>query len=233
MSTDRQTLNISIIIPTLNEAQTIGVLLQEIQTIPGIEIIVVDGGSHDSTTEIAASFGVKLIETSPGRARQLNKGAEAAQGDILLFLHSDTRPEAGFEDAIRAAVSQPDMVAGAFRLAINGKGVGLRIIEWLVNFRSKYLKMPYGDQGIFLFSEEFKKVGGFPLQPIMEDFELMRRLRSRGRIHILPITATTSVRHWQRLGLLRTTFFNQALIIAYLFGVDPHKLASWYRKKKA
>jgi hypothetical protein len=93
--------------------------------------------------------------------------------------------------------------------------------------------MPYGDQGIFLPSEEFKTIGGFTLLPIMEDFELMRRLRRRGKIHILPLKATTSDRHWQRLGVIRTTLTNQALIIAYLFGVDPHKLADWYHKRKA
>jgi rSAM/selenodomain-associated transferase 2 len=233
MSTDRQTLNISIIIPTLNEADTIGTLLPEIQGIPGVELIVVDGGSRDSTVEIAQTHGVRLIKTSPGRARQLNKGAEVARGDILLFLHSDTRLEAGFADAIHSAINQPGVAAGAFSLAINGKGVGLRIIERLVNFRSTALRMPYGDQGIFLSSEEFKTIGGFPLLPIMEDFELMRRLRRRGKIHILPLKATTSDRRWQRLGVIRTTLINQALIIAYLFGVDPYKLASWYRKRKA
>ena len=233
MSTDPKTLNISIIIPTLNEAHTIGVLLQEIQGVPGTEIIVVDGGSQDNTAEIAASFGVKLLKTSPGRARQMNKGAEAAQGGILLFLHCDTWLEAGFADAVRAAVGQPGVAAGAFRLAINCRGLGLRIIERLVNFRSTFLKMPYGDQGIFLSSQEFKAIGGFPLQPIMEDFELMRRLRRRGKVHILPFKAFTSDRHWNRQGIIRTTLINQAMIIAYLFGVAPEKLAEWYRKRKA
>jgi len=232
MSTDLKILNISIIIPTLNEADTIGAQLSEIRGLAGVEVIVVDGGSHDNTVEIAQTYGVRLIKTSPGRALQLNKGAEVAQGDILLFLHSDTRLEAGFADAIRSAIKQPGLAAGAFRLAINGKGVGLRIIERLVNFRSTALRMPYGDQGIFLPSEEFKTIGGFPLLPIMEDFELLRRLRRRGRIHILPLQATTSGRRWQRLGVVRTTLTNQALIIAYLFGVDPHKLAGWYRKRK-
>lgn len=233
MSTDPKTLKISIIIPTLNEAASIGVLLQEIEEIPGTEIIVVDGGSRDNTAEIAASHGVKLIKTSPGRALQMNKGAEAARGDILLFLHCDTWLEAGFADAVRAAVRQPGVAAGAFRLTINCRGLGLRIIERLVNFRSVVLRMPYGDQGIFLLSQVFKEVGGFPMQPIMEDFELMRRLRRRGKVHILHFKAFTSDRHWNRQGIIRTTLINQALIIAYLFGVDPEKLADWYRKRKA
>jgi rSAM/selenodomain-associated transferase 2 len=233
MSTDRQTLNISIIIPTLNEGGAIATLLAKIQGLNGAEIIVVDGGSHDNTAEIAASHGVKLIKTSPGRALQMNKGAEAAQGDILLFLHCDTWPEVGFAGAIRSAVSQPGVVAGAFRLAIRGKGLGLRMIEWLVNFRSIALRMPYGDQGIFLLSQVFKEVGGYPLLPIMEDFELIRRLRRRGKIRILPLKTFTSDRHWNRLGILRTTLLNQAMIIAYLFGVTTEKLADWYRKKKA
>jgi hypothetical protein len=121
--------------------------------------------------------------------------------------------------------------AGAFQLSIDGKGFGLRIIEWLVSFRSKVFRMPYGDQGIFVTTSMFFSVGAFPPQPIMEDFELMRKLKKKGKVKILPLHATTSARRWKRLGILRTTALNQAIIIGYFFGVSPEKLAEWYRGK--
>jgi rSAM/selenodomain-associated transferase 2 len=233
MSTDRQTLNISIIIPTLNETDTIGELLPALCNLSGVEVVVVDGGSSDTTVEVAGSYGVQVIRSQPGRAVQMNAGAEAAQGDILLFLHSDTELDVGFEHLIRQAVNQPGVAAGAFTIAIKGGGLGLRIIERLVNIRSNVLHMPYGDQGIFLTAKVFADIGGFPPLPIMEDFELMRRLRRRGRILVLPILSTTSARHWQRFGILHTTLRNQVLIIGYLLGVNPESLAAWYRGKKS
>jgi rSAM/selenodomain-associated transferase 2 len=177
MSTDRKTSNISIIIPTCNEADSIGKLLPELLAIPGLEVLVVDGGSRDNTVDVAKSLGAKVLSTSPGRSGQMNKGAEAAHGDILLFLHSDTKLAPGFVEQVLDALSQPGVSAGAFQLSIDGKGFGLRIIEWLVSFRSKVFRMPYGDQGIFVTTSMFFSVGAFPPQPIMEDFELMRKLK--------------------------------------------------------
>jgi rSAM/selenodomain-associated transferase 2 len=231
MSTDQKTSNISIIIPTRNEADSVGRLLPELLTIPGVELLVVDGGSTDNTVDIAKSYDIQVLSTSPGKATQMNAGAEAAHGDILLFLHSDTKLAPGFVEQVKGALSQPGVSAGAFRLSIDGQGFGLRVIEWLVNFRSKALQMPYGDQGIFVTTDMFFSVGPFPPQPIMEDFELMRKLRRNGKIEILPLHATTSARRWKKLGILRTTAMNLAIIIGYLFGVKPEKLADWYRGK--
>ena len=231
MSTDRKTSNISIIIPTRNEADSIGRLLPELLAIHGVELLVVDGGSTDNTVDVAKSLGAQVLSSSPGRAEQMNTGAEAAHGSILLFLHCDTKLAPGFVEQVGAALNQPEISAGAFQLSIDGKGFGLRVIEWLVNFRSKILQMPYGDQGIFVTTDIFFSVGTFPRQPIMEDFELMRRLRGRGKIKILPLHATTSARRWKKLGIMRTTVINQAIILGYLLGVHPEKLAGWYRKK--
>ena len=230
MSTGQKTSNISIIIPTRNEADSIGRLLPELLTIPGVELLVVDGGSTDNTADIAKSFGVQVLSSSPGKATQMNAGAEAAHGDILLFLHSDTKLAPGFVEQVRGTLRQPGVSAGAFRLSIDGQGFGLRVIEWCVNFRSRAMQRPYGDQGIFVTKDIFFSVGPFPPQPIMEDFELMRKLRKNGKVKILPLHATTSARRWERLGILRTTATNQAIIIGYLFGVNPEKLADWYRK---
>ena len=229
MSTDRKTSNISIIIPTRNEADSIGRLLPELLAVHGVELIVVDGGSTDNTVDIAKSLGAQVLSSTPGRAEQMNAGAEAAHGNILLFLHCDTKLAPGFVEQVGDALNQPEISAGAFQLSIDGKGFGLRVIEWLVNFRSKILQMPYGDQGIFVTTDMFFSVGTFPRQPIMEDFELMRRLRGRGKIKILPLHATTSARRWKKLGIMRTTVINQAIILGYLLGINPEKLAGWYR----
>lgn len=231
MSTDRKTSNISIIIPTLNEVDSIGGLLPDLLAIPDAEVLVVDGGSIDNTVDVAKSLGAQVLSTSPGKSRQMNTGAEAARGDILLFLHCDTKLATGFVEQMRDALNQQGVSAGAFQLTIDGIGFGLRVIEWLVNFRSKILGMPYGDQGIFVSTDMFFSVGAFPLQPIMEDFELIRKLRKKGKVKILPLRATSSARRWEKLGILKTTAMNQAIIIGYLIGVSPEKLAGWYRKK--
>ena len=229
MLTDRKTSIISIIISTRNEADSIGGLLPEMLGIPGVELLVVDGDSTDNTVDIAKSLGAKVLETSPGRAQQMNAGAEAAQGGILLFLHSDTHLASGFAEHVREILKQPGVAAGAFQLSIDGKDFGLRIIEWLVNFRSRVMQMPYGDQGIFVTANMFFSVGAFPPQPIMEDFELMRRLKKRGKVKILPLHATTSARRWERLGILKTTVMNQVIILGYFLGISPEKLSGWYR----
>jgi rSAM/selenodomain-associated transferase 2 len=201
--------------------------------VPGVEVLVVDGGSNDNTADIAKALGANVLESPAGRAAQMNTGARAARGDILLFLHGDTLLAPGFVEQVRVALSQPGVAAGAFRLVIDGKDFGLRIIEWLANFRSKVLQMPYGDQAIFVRADMFYDLGGFPDLPIMEDFELVRRLKQKGRIKILPLAATTSPRRWQKLGVLQTTAINQVIIVAYMFGANPRRLAEWYRRRAA
>lgn len=219
---------ISIIVPTLNEGGFIGATLEELRHVPNIEIIVADGGSSDDTTGIAKQAGAQVITTQSGRAVQMNAGAAAARGNILLFLHADTRLSADFADQIKQSLAQPGTAAGAFKLALAGKGLGLRIIELTANLRSTILKMPYGDQAIFLTAEMFRAVDGFPHQPIMEDFELIRQLKKRGKITILPLKAMTSSRRWRKLGILKTTLLNQAVITGYLLGITPERLARWY-----
>ncbi|WP_035987759.1 TIGR04283 family arsenosugar biosynthesis glycosyltransferase [Leptolyngbya sp. KIOST-1] len=220
---------ISIIIPTLNEARNLPQTLASLPGATNVEVVVVDGGSGDQTAAVARGLGVRVIESAPGRSRQLNAGATVATGDMLLFLHADTRLPAGFDGAMRRTLAQPGVVAGAFRLAIDGPGRGLRWVEWGVSLRSRWLQMPYGDQGIFLTAETFRALGGFPDLPMMEDFELVRRLRKRGKVAIAPTAVMTSDRRWQRLGILRTTLANQVMIAGYLLGLDPHKLARWYK----
>ena len=159
----------------------------------------------------------------------MNAGARASRGDILLFLHADTRLPPGFEHHVREVLDRPDTVAGAFRLGIDGSLKGLRVIEWLANVRSVCMGMPYGDQAIFIEAARFVRAGGFPEIPIMEDFAFMRRLRREGRIGIAPVSVATSARRYNELGFWRATWINQLMIIGYLMGVSPERLARWYR----
>ncbi len=223
---------LSIIIPALNEAANIAEAIITTQGSINTEIIVVDGGSQDDTVAIAQSLGVKVIVSSPGRAMQMNAGAVAASGEILLFLHADTRLPAGFDAMVRTALPQPKTVAGAFRLRIDASSWGIRLVEWGINLRSHFLQMPYGDQAIFITKPMFQKIGCFPELPIMEDFELIRRLKRMGKITIIPVPVITSARRWLKKGIFQTTLINQIVIIAYLLGVSPERIRSWYRQGK-
>ena len=223
---------ISIIIPTLNEAAHLRATLATIKTASNVEVIVVDGGSSDGTVEMARSMGTEVITSSPGRARQMNAGAARAKGAILLFLHGDTRLPIGFDYHIHKILACPRAVAGAFQLRVDGNLPGLRIMERLVNVRSRRLQFPYGDQAIFLRADLFWKMGGFPDMPIMEDFELIRRLRRRGRIVIASVPVLTSARRWKNLGIVRTTLVNYAIPLAYYLGASPSRLARWYQRKR-
>jgi rSAM/selenodomain-associated transferase 2/rSAM/selenodomain-associated transferase 1 len=223
---------ISVVIPTLNEAENLAATLAATESSSDLEIIVVDGGSSDGTAELARSFGVRLLVTAADRARQANAGGLAAGGEVLFFLHGDTRLPQGFEWYVLDSMGKPGVVAGAFTLGIDGSEFGFRIIEMLANFRSRVLQMPYGDQGIFLKGEVFRDLGGFPDMVLMEDFVLMQRLRKRGKVTIAPVAVKTSARRWRKLGIFKTTLINQAVLLGYFFGKNPERLARWYRLKK-
>lgn len=232
MSQNIDAVRISIIIPTLNEAENIKEAIATTQPNTNIEVIVIDGGSQDDTVAIAQSLGVKVISSSPGRAAQMNTGAVAATEEILLFLHADTCLPTGFDDMVRTALQQSGTVAGAFKLRIDASLFSLRWVEWGINVRSHFYQMPYGDQAIFLTKAVFQQIGGFPELPIMEDFELMRRLKRIGRIVIIPTPVVTSARRWLQKGVFKTTLLNQIVIIAYLLGVSPERIRRWYRREK-
>ncbi|MBW4643239.1 MAG: TIGR04283 family arsenosugar biosynthesis glycosyltransferase [Goleter apudmare HA4340-LM2] len=223
---------ISIVIPALNEVENIQDAIATTQPSANIEVIVVDGGSKDDTVKIAQSLGATVISAPPGRAVQMNTGAIAANGEILVFLHADTRLPTGFDHLIRTTLQQPGTVAGAFNLQINASGLGMRLVEKGVNWRSHFWQMPYGDQAIFLTKEIFHKIGYFPELPIMEDFELIRRLKRIGKITIIDVPVVTSARRWLKKGIWQTTLINQIVIIAYLLGVSPQRIRSWYRREK-
>jgi rSAM/selenodomain-associated transferase 2 len=219
--------SVSVIIPVLNEAESIAATVASANN---AEIIVVDGGSADDTVQIAQDLGVKvLLSNTANRAQQMNAGAQIATGEILLFLHADTLLPSQFDTMIRQATFG-NIAAGAFALQIDGDLWGLRLVEVGVNMRSRIFALPYGDQAIFLNAKLFKQLGGFADLPIMEDFELICRLRRRGKIAIIPAPVITSNRRWQKLGIIQTIAVNQVAIIAYLIGICPKRIAAWYRR---
>jgi rSAM/selenodomain-associated transferase 2 len=221
---------ISVIIPTLNEAESIATTMKSAQAPTKVEIIVADGRSSDGTGEMAKGLGARLLTITGGRAKQVNAGAMAASSEVLLFLHGDTRLPGGFDKHVMNLLTMPGTAAGAFTLGIDGPEIGLRLIEKLANFRSRFFQMPYGDQAIFLKASLFRSIGGFPEIPIMEDFVFMQRVKKEGRVVIAPIAVTTSSRRWKELGILKTTLINQVVLLAYFLGSDHKRLARWYRK---
>ena len=235
---------ISIVIPALNEAPALAALLPPRLPDEVSEVILADGGSVDDTCTFAMQRGWRVVRAPRGRAAQMNAGAAIASGDVLLFLHADTRLPGDFAQQIASVIERPGVVAGAFRLRIDSSGLALRVIEKLANLRSLILQMPFGDQAIFVPTATFRAAGGYAEIPIMEDVELIRRLRrglvpnpnrrgvpgqrGRGRIALASSSVLTSARRWQRLGVLRATLLNQCCQWAYRCGVSPARIHRWY-----
>ena len=223
---------ISVIIPSLDEAANLPRTLGALRNHHHTEIIVVDGGSSDDSLAVSKGFGATVLESEQERAQQMNLGAGHAYGEVFLFLHAETILPETWPNEVRAALAHTNVCGGAFSLGIQGDSFKLRLIEKLAQFRSHRFALPYGDQAIFVRSEIFRDMGGFPDLPIMEDFEFMRHLRKRGLVRILPERVVTSGRRWHQLGVLRTTVINQAIVLGYYLGVPPEKLASFYRRKR-
>jgi rSAM/selenodomain-associated transferase 2 len=222
---------ISVIIPALNEERSIGGCISRIKEEKSAsEIIVADGGSSDRTKEIVTGFSdVRFVSSEKGRGLQMNSGAARAKGEILLFLHADTRLEPGWSTALRSALDSDDKPAGgAFSFRIDNPSARYRIVEALVALRCLLLKTPYGDQCIFVRRTTFEKIGGYPAIPLMEDIELVRTLKKAGKIVILRHKAYTDSRRWEKKGILQTYFSNQFLRILYMCGVSPRILAERY-----
>ncbi len=223
----------SIIIPVLNEGNLIHPLMDHLESLEGnenCEIIVVDGSPDGGTIKAVARQGVRCIKSPPGRASQMNAGAAMAAGEILIFLHADTRLPRRALDLITQAMARQGLIGGAFDLQIDTERLTLKIIARIASFRSRLTGIPYGDQAIFIRRDDFKRMGGYPEIPLMEDVALMRRIkREGGRIHFIPEPVITSARRWEQEGILYTTLRNWLLLSAYTLGVAPDRLAKYYK----
>ena len=196
------------------------------------EIIVADGGSADGTRQRAEALGAKLVCSAPGRAVQQNAGAAAATGDILLFLHADTWLPPAALTLVQQALGDPDVAVGAFSLSLRSATPAERLIAAGANLRSRLFNLPYGDQALFMRRQTFEALGGFRELPVMEDYDLVRRARSLGRIVTLPQKVETSTRRWRHLGAPRTTLINQAMLAGWHLGIAPEHLARFYRSAR-
>ncbi|HJR00715.1 MAG TPA: TIGR04283 family arsenosugar biosynthesis glycosyltransferase [Methylomirabilota bacterium] len=219
-----------IVIPALDEAANLARLLPDLaRDCPGAAIVVVDGGSRDDTAAVVARQpGARLLASERGRALQMNHGAREADGDTLLFLHADTRLPEGAAGAIEAALAEPGVVAGRFDVRFDNEGALFRTIAWFMNARSRASGICTGDQAIFVRRADFEAIGGYPEIPLMEDIELSRRLKRRGRLRALRLRVTTSARKWEREGPLRTIGLMWALRFLHFCGVAPARLHRWY-----
>jgi rSAM/selenodomain-associated transferase 2 len=223
---------ISVIIPVYQEGEVINRTLHHLRSIPGsagCEIIVVDGHPEGSTLAAIDDGTVILVRAEKGRGRQMNAGARAASGDMLLFLHADTRLSPGALSRIMSVMEEGALVGGAFSLRIDSNRFFFRMIEGLTNLRARLTRVPYGDQGIFLCRDYFNNIGGYREMPILEDVDIMKRIRKRGdRIVILPEAVVTSSRRWDKEGLLYGTLRNRMIMILYHLGIKPERLARFY-----
>lgn len=216
---------ISVIIPTLNEEVYLGQTLEPVQDGFYVETIVVDGGSTDGTQAMVPV----CLTCAGGRAAQQNRGAAAASGEILLFLHADTLLPEGWEWIVRKTLSDPSIALGAFTFGVKERMPGIAFIEQMTNWRSRSRQMPYGDQALFMKRNAFEELGGFPEIPIMEDYELVRVLRKRGRVVTVPEPAITSGRRWREQGVFKVTLINKLMILGYHLGLSSRSLARLYR----
>lgn len=223
-------MKLSIIVPVLNEAQQLPHALESLSPVRerGAEVIVVDGGSEDATLAAAARLGVRLVNSSRGRARQMNAGARIAGGEILLFLHVDTVLPENADRLIETEMGDRQRVWGRFDVHIQGRSWMLRVIATLMNWRSRISGIATGDQAIFVARSAFESVGGYPDQPLMEDIELCKRLRALSPPACLRPCAVTSGRRWESQGVWRTIILMWRLRWAYWRGVPASVLANVY-----
>ena len=219
------TSSISVIIPTLDEESQLAAAIRSVRA--DAEVVVVDGGSRDATCAVAAAEGARVLGSPPNRGLQQDAGARGAGGEWLVFLHADTRLEGGWAEALRTLPGH--VVGGAFRLAIDGRGGGYRLVECGVRARLWLFRLPYGDQALFARREAYERIGGMPHLPLMEDVAFVRRLGRAGQLAFVPVRAFTSARRWQQHGLIGATVRNWWLLLLYALGHPPARLARRYR----
>jgi rSAM/selenodomain-associated transferase 2 len=221
---------ISVIVPVRGEGPEAAERFAGLTSDPDAELLVADGGSDPATVEAFREIGARVISGAGTRGARLAEAARSARGDLLFFLHSDSRPPAGALDAIRGCLAN-GTGAGAFSLAYEGGGAGLRWIAAWANLRSRWFSLPFGDQGIFCRRDAYERAGGFHDLPICDDLDLVRRLRGVERLAILPQKTVTSPRRYRARGAFRQVLVNWGVQIGYFAGVSPRTLERWYNPK--
>ena len=221
-------MKISVVIPVLNEQAVIANSIERAWKAGAAEVIIADGGSEDRTVATAKSEKCKLVTAEAGRASQMNAGAKIASGDVLLFMHADNWLVENGCDQMQDAMENSDFSWGAFRQRIDDPSFVFRWIESGNSMRCQWQRLVYGDQGLFVKRSLFESLGGFPNLPLMEDFELSRRLAAEGRLVLLPGPIHVSARRWKATGTIRQTLRNWKISTAYRLGVSADRLAEWY-----
>ena len=215
---------LSVVIPTLNEAETLPRLLASLRGDHPLDVLVVDGGSRDGTRDIARRFGVPVLQAEPGRARQLNRGAAATHGEWLWFLHADSILPPDWADQLHEAMAAPRLVGGAFRVRIAALGLRYRVLDGWGWLRSALCRTCYGDQGLFVRRPVFERLGGFDDLPALEDLAFSERMRRAGPVALLRGPIRTSARRWERHGWWRTVGEHSAAVIRYHLRRDRRRV---------
>lgn len=217
---------VSIIIPALREPE-LAHAVAAFHCVPGVDIIAALAEGDALTPEPP---GALVIRSPAGRTRQMNAGARAAQGDILLFLHADTRIAPDSLDRVRAALRSPGVALGAYRLAFRERHPWLTATAAAANLRSRLLGLPYGDQALFMRRRDFEAAGGYDETPLLEDVLLVQKARRKGKVALLDDYAVTSARRWMERGVLAATARNWAIMALFALGAAPEQLARWFRR---
>lgn len=218
---------LAIVVPTLEEAEALRRNLPAALAAAD-EVIVSDGGSRDGTLEVARELGARVVCGPPGRGGQLNRGAAAATADVLTFLHADTTLPEGGAEKIRAAVARGAR-GGAFLVRFDVDRPMQRLGAWLINHRTRLLRLPLGDQAQFATRRTFEELGGYKEWPILEDLDFALRLRRLGGMELIAAPVTTGARRFVEQGAVRTVATNWLIWLLFLLGVSPHRLARLYK----
>lgn len=218
---------VSVIVPTLNEAELLAGTLDRVNGGSPWEVLVADGGSSDETRDIASRMGARVVEGACGRAAQMNLAAASATGEYLFFLHADTVPPEGYQELLIRTLNRPRVAGGAFGLGIDCEIGAAGLIEKLVDLRCRWFGPPYGDQGLFVRRALFDRVGGFPEIRIMEDFRMVGRLKRLGMVVVAREQVRSSGRRWRSGGLIRTFLKHQLMLLAHHIGVPPNVISKF------
>lgn len=221
---------ISFIIPVLNDRMSLDILLPQLQAYreKGHELLLVDGGSSDGSVSSATAQVDRILMTGPGRARQMNLGAENAKHEILHFLHADSRLPDKLDSLIQQSMQNPKQLWGRFDVSLDESGFAYSMIAFMMNLRSRLSGVATGDQGIFVRNTVFHEIGGFKVIPLMEDVALSKTLRKKSWPVCLEAKIITSARRWKQKGLFKTILMMWYLRLAYFMGADPEGLAAIY-----